>query len=235
VNIYSSLSQPDRIAPLFNFDGDEEALAHLQPQPEPEAEVVAKPPRGEDESGEEEEIPEPEPVDDDEDEENKNKKKVKEPPVAPVLIGRPEPSDRDTMIELRTKALIPTSSTILAVSCFKSKQVLIMLVDIKTRSKSIRSKIVNQHSPTFLYQIDEDHLLVGTLNGKFEIWNIDSDQEEPTLKQVFDAHPGSNAGVSQILKLVDPSPMIIGDKGADGFQYLVSSAADKPEILIWKL
>lgn len=31
VNIYSSLSRPDRIAQLFNFDGDAEELAHLQP------------------------------------------------------------------------------------------------------------------------------------------------------------------------------------------------------------
>ena len=59
--------------------------------------------------------------DDDDDEENKNKKKVAEPPVAPVLIGRPEPSVLDTMIELKTNALIPNSSTMLAVSCFNNK------------------------------------------------------------------------------------------------------------------
>ena len=34
VNIYSSLNNPDRIAQLFNFDADEEALAHLQPKEE---------------------------------------------------------------------------------------------------------------------------------------------------------------------------------------------------------
>jgi len=66
---------------------------------------VVKPPRNEDDEDEEEEVPEPEPVDD-EDEEKKNKKKKIEPPVAPLLVGRPEPSTRDTMIELRTKALI---------------------------------------------------------------------------------------------------------------------------------
>ena len=36
VNIYSSLFHPDRIALLDNFDGDKEALAHLQPKPEVE-------------------------------------------------------------------------------------------------------------------------------------------------------------------------------------------------------
>jgi len=155
--------------------------------------------------------------------------------VAPLLVGRPKPSTRDTMIELHTKALLQTSSTILAVSCFNNKQVLIVNVDIKTRSKSIRHKIDNQQSPTCLYQIDEDHLLVGTLGGKFEVWNIDPYAESPTIKQVFDAHPSSQEGVSQILRLKDPSAMITGDKANEGCQFLVSTAADKPEILIWKL
>ena len=34
VNVWSSLNHPDKIAALDNFDGDKEALAHLQPQPE---------------------------------------------------------------------------------------------------------------------------------------------------------------------------------------------------------
>ena len=38
------------------------------------------------------------------------------------------------------------------------------------------------------------------------------------------------------MRLVDPSPMIIGDKAsAENCQFLVSAAADKPEILIWRL
>ena len=48
------------------------------------------------------------------------------------------------MIELKTKALLQTSSTILAVSCFNNKQVLIVNVDIKTRSKVIKQKIDNK-------------------------------------------------------------------------------------------
>ena len=139
------------------------------------------------------------------------------------------------MIELHTKALLQTSATILAVSCFHESQVLICNVDIKTRGKTIKSKIDNKQSPTYLYQIDEDHLLVGTLGGKFEVWNIDPNQQQPVIKQVFDAHPGSEQGVSQILCLQDPSPMIIGDKGGENCQFLVSAAADKPEILIWRL
>lgn len=58
---------------------------------------------------------------DEEDEEGKKKKPEVQPPVAPLLVGRPEPSTRDTMIELQTQALLQSSSTMLAVSCFKSK------------------------------------------------------------------------------------------------------------------
>ena len=238
VNIYSSLSQPDRIAQLFNFDGDPDELYHLQPQPDVEEKpvVVEKKPREDGEEDDEEDAPADEPAPE-EDEPKKKKKLEPQPPVAPLLVGRPEPSVRDTMIELHTKALLQTSSTILAVSCFKNKQVLIVNVDIKTRSKTIRHKIANKQSPTYLYQIDEDHLLVGTLGGKFELWfiGVDGNNEPPSLKMVMDAHPGSQEGVSQIVRLVDPSPMITGDKVGDKCQFLVSTAADQPEILIWRL
>ena len=79
-----------------------------------------------------------------EEDDGKKKKPEIQPPVAPLLVGRPEPSTRDTMIELITKALLQSSSTMLAVSCFNSKQVLLAIVDIKTRSKSIRYKIENK-------------------------------------------------------------------------------------------
>ena len=39
VMIYSSLANPDNIAKCWNFDGDEEALAHLQPKKEEVEEV----------------------------------------------------------------------------------------------------------------------------------------------------------------------------------------------------
>jgi len=58
------------------------------------------------EGDDEEEEEEPEPPQEDEDEPKKSKKPVIMPPVAPLLVGRPEPSVRDTMIELKTSALI---------------------------------------------------------------------------------------------------------------------------------
>ena len=86
-----------------------------------------------------------------EEEPEENKRQEAQPPVAPELVGRPKPSTRDTMIELHTKALLQTSATILAVSCFHNSQVLICNVDIKTRGKSIKSKIDNKQKPTCLY------------------------------------------------------------------------------------
>lgn len=138
-------------------------------------------------------------------------------------------------MEIKTNALIQSSSTMLAVSCFKEKQVIIVNVDIKTRSKTIKQTFQNQHSPTHLYQIDVDHILVGTEQGSFEIWNIDAASETPELKQVVAAHDGSREGISSILELKNPSPLITGGKAGESDKFLVSAARDLPEILIWKL
>lgn len=93
---------------------------------------------GEEDEEDEEEAEEEAPPEEDEEEAKKKKKPKAEPPVYPVLIGRPEPSEKDTMIEIRTNALIQSSSTMLAVSCFNEKQVIIVNVDIKTRTKTIK-------------------------------------------------------------------------------------------------
>lgn len=108
VNLWSATNHPDRLFTLFNIDADEEALAHLQPPP-PEPEVVVIPEKvikydedGNEIEEEEEEAPE-------EDEDDEPKKKVKaEPvrPVAPKIVGAPEPSAKDRMIEIKWKGLI---------------------------------------------------------------------------------------------------------------------------------
>ena len=66
-----------------------------------------------------------------------------------------------------------------------------------------------------MYQINAETLLVGNVTGKFEMWNIDHNIDEPELKEEIEAHPGSEKGISNIIKLVDPSPMIVGDKVSD--------------------
>jgi Ca2+-binding EF-hand superfamily protein len=121
----------------------------------------------------------------------------------------------------------------LAVSCFKASQVIIVNVDIKTRSKTIKQTFQNKHNPTYLYQIDVDHILVGTEAGTFEIWNISA--EEAVLAQVVVAHDGSKEGISSILELENPSSLISGADEPGEEKYLVSTARDLPEILIWKL
>ena len=114
----------------------------MQVKDEPEEPEVVEEPKKDDD--EEEEGEEAAPAEEEEEEDAKKKKLEPTPPVAPVLIGRPEPSVRDTMIELKTSAHIQSSSTMLAVSCFNSKQVLICNVDIKSRTRTIRHTIENK-------------------------------------------------------------------------------------------
>ena len=123
----------------------------------------------------------------------------------------------------------------LAVSCYNEKQVIIVNVDIKTRSKTIKQTFENKFRPTYLYQIDHDHMLVGTESGSFEIWNIDAAVEKPTLKQVVAAHENCEQGISSIVELTNPSQLIAGDKASEDDKFLVSSACDRPELLIWRL
>jgi WD40 repeat protein len=240
VNIYSSLAMPDRIAQLFNFDGDAEALAHLQHQPEPEevkTDVKKKKKGSEDGSDVDDDEDDAAPDgDDDDDEEKKDTKPKIMPPVAPLLVGRPEPSDRDMMIEVRSKSPATTSSTHLAVACFNECQVIICKLDIKTRTRVIKQTFKTRHNPTYLYQIDEDSMLVGTIEGTFEVWNIKATLEEPTLQLVINAHPNTKAGISNIIRLQDPSPMIVGSQKLDeDSDILVSTAGDQENIMIWHL
>jgi len=78
-------------------------------------------------------------------------------------------------------------------------------------------------------------MLVGTITGSFEIWNIKQTLEEPQITLVINAHPNSEAGISNVIKLVDPSPMIVGDKLTPDTEILVSTAGDQENILIWRL
>ncbi len=108
VHIWSSIYHPDRLFPLYNFDADEEALAPLQPPPpEPEPVVVVQKQKKFDEDGNEIEDEEEEKAPEEEDDQPKKPKKA-EPvkPIGPKLVGAPEPSVYDTMIELKWKYII---------------------------------------------------------------------------------------------------------------------------------
>jgi hypothetical protein len=85
------------------------------------------------EDGEEVDEEEPE----EPEEEKPKKKKNLEPvrPVAPKLIGAPVPSEKDTMIELKWKGSIQSSSTILCITNYTERLTIICNVDLKTRRR----------------------------------------------------------------------------------------------------
>lgn len=167
VNIWSAINHPDRLFSLYNIDADPEKLAHLQPPPEEPAPIVEKKKKKRDSDDEGEEEEEEEEEEQEEEEELTKKKKKPEPvrPVAPVLIGRPEPSDKDFMIELKWKGLINSSSTMLCISNYNEKQVIICEMDLKTKKSIIRKTFKLTHRPTCLFQVDMDYLIVGNDAG----------------------------------------------------------------------
>lgn len=169
------------------------------PPPEPEPVVVKE--KKYDEDGEEIPEEEEEPV---EEEEDDGKPKKVEPvrPVAPLLVGRPEPSGKDRMIDwLNWKHLISSSATIICISNYHEGQVLVCLLDVKTRSNTIIRTLKNHDKPTALFQVNEDHLYVGTEGGYLEIWDID--QGEFVGKVCL--FEGSKEGISNIVELENPS------------------------------
>jgi hypothetical protein len=68
----------------------------------------------------------------------------------------------------------------------------IAIVDLKTRRKNIVKTFKLSNKPTYLYQLDENNLLIGTEGGKIEQWVID----QGVCKHTYDAHPESSAGIS---------------------------------------
>jgi hypothetical protein len=97
------------------------------------------------------------------------------------------PSEKDKMIELKWRFAVQTSSTtVLCFSNFNAQQVIVATVDLKTRRKNIIKTLKNNHRPTFLYQIDEDYILVGTEGGFIEYWSKDE-----VLGDTIEAHPES--------------------------------------------
>jgi hypothetical protein len=67
----------------------------------------------------------------------------------------PTASDKDKMIELRYKLQNQASSTVLCFSNYNESQILLAIVDLKTRRKNIIKTFKNQRRPTYLFQIDE--------------------------------------------------------------------------------
>lgn len=63
----------------------------------------------------------------------------------------------------------------LCFSSYNEQQILIAIVDLKTRRKHVIKTFKNVRRPTFLFQIDEGNLLIGTEGGIIEHWSIEKD------------------------------------------------------------
>ena len=121
----------------------------------------------------------------------------------------------------------------LCFSNYNEQQILIAIVDLKTRRKHIIKTLKSQRKPTFLFQVDEAHLFVGTEGGRIEHWLVESE----TLADVFEAHTKSEEGVSSIIKLKTKNYLVWGDfQTEQASSDLVATASlGSSEIRVWML
>ena len=121
----------------------------------------------------------------------------------------------------------------LCFSNYNEQQILIAIVDLKTRRKNIIKTLKTQRKPTFLFQVDEAHLFVGTEGGKIEHWLIESE----ALTDVFDAHAKSEEGVSAIIPLKTRNYLVWGacqDEMAAS-ELVATASLGSSEIRVWTL
>lgn len=115
-------------------------------------------------------------------------------------------------------------------SNYNESQILLAIVDLKTRRKNIIKTFKNQKRPTYLFQIDESNLLVGTEGGLIEHWSIETD----SLMNTFEAHTGSDEGISYILDLKSQSYLLWGDQERnEGTSLLGTASLGTTEFRIW--
>jgi len=117
-------------------------------------------------------------------------------------------SEKDKMIEIKGNSSIQNSATVLAVSNYRESFVYITVIDLKMRRQQQTKKIPLEFKPTLLYQMDQDHLLIGTEGGRIEQWNISEGNQ--TQVRVYKAHPESAAAISAIIKLETKSELLRG-------------------------
>lgn len=136
------------------------------------------------------------------------------------------------MVELRYRLQNQNSSTVLCFSNYNESQILLAIVDLKTRRKNIIKTFKNQRRPTYLHQIDESNLLVGTEGGMIEHWSIESDQ----LMNTFEAHNTSDEGISYILELRSDSYLLWGHhQRTEGTSLIATSSLGCTDFRIWMM
>ena len=79
-----------------------------------------------------------------------------------------------------------------------------------------------------MFQGANSILFVGTEKGMIEFWSFDDD----SIIKHMEAHADSEAGISQIVELTRPGPLITRNAGAHK-KFLVTTAFDKPEFKMW--
>lgn len=84
-------------------------------------------------------------------------------------------TDKDKMIELKMHRSYSTSSTALCISLYSQCSVIVGIIDLKTRKKNIIKRFNTSTYPTYLYQLDENFILVGLDNGSIEQWSLVDD------------------------------------------------------------
>ena len=159
VHIWSASNHPDRLFSLWYMDANEEELAPLQPppaEPEPVVQETKKKRTKINDDGEEVTDSEagdedPEPEQDEEEPKKKAKPEKKRPVPEHTLVGAPVASDRDLMIELKWKEMIQSSSTILCITNYTERLLLICNVDLKTRRRILLWTKKTNRNPTALF------------------------------------------------------------------------------------
>lgn len=118
----------------------------------------------------------------------------------------------------------------LCFSNYNESQILIAIVDLKTRRKNIIKVFSTQNRPTVLHQVDEANLLVGTEGGFVEHWSIEND----SIANTFEAHTTSPEGVSSIVELKSESYLIWGQQErTEGSSLIATASLGSPDFRIW--
>lgn len=137
------------------------------------------------------------------------------------------------MIEIKGNSSIQNSATVLAVSNYRESFVYITVIDLKMRRQQQTKKIPLEFKPTLLYQMDQDHLLIGTEGGRIEQWNISEGNQ--TQVRVYKAHPESAAAISAIIKLETTSELLRGTATDTSFQLIATASEGASQFRLWRL
>ena len=103
------------------------------------------------------------------------------------------------MIELKGKKTFPiqTSSFVLCITNYNDSSAIVVAVDLKTRRKTIFKTYKCQYKPSFLFEVDDNNIFIGTEGGFLEHWHL----VKHSLVKSYECHSGSLAGISSIIEI----------------------------------